>query len=80
MTYRATNESSSQTPQERVDEARRILFGCGLNDVAERGELGPRERDFVAGMVSSLDINGDAATVTVKQLWWLRDLKEKYCD
>lgn len=75
MTYRATNESSTQTPEERADEARRILFDIGLADHTD--EMTQKEREFCAKLINEHDIVG-TITVSPKQLWWLRDLKEKY--
>jgi hypothetical protein len=72
MTYRATNESSTQTNEERADEARKIIE-MGLADHLER--MTPKERDFVERIAHD---SADVLFVSVKQLWWLRDLKERY--
>lgn len=78
MTYRATSDSSSQTPQERTDEAKRILFELGLATKVE-DMTGSSERSFVYDQADRLS-NDPNAPISVKQLWWLRDLKEKYLD
>ena len=55
------------TNDERVAEAQRItsrLESC-------QDELTPKEKDFVAQMES-------AECVSVKQLFWLRDINDKY--
>jgi hypothetical protein len=64
--------STTQSGAERADEARRLL-AMGLEDIMDNMRV--NERDFVMGMVGSLDAGVDP---TPKQLWWLRDLKEKY--
>lgn len=75
MTYRATDESSAQTPEERSKEAYRIIVEMQLQDHTD--EMTQKEREFMAHLINEIDIIGDA-TVSVKQLWWLRDLKDKY--
>ena len=75
MTYRATESSSSQTPDERQAEARKILFDMGLAAYVDL--MAEKERDFVSRLANDLEIRSSVA-VSVKQLWWLRDLKEKY--
>jgi hypothetical protein len=76
MAYRATDDSSSQTPEERQAEAQRIL-GMGLEDMASRGELTKRENDFVTDIAGKM---AQGVMPSTKTLWWLRDLKEKYLD
>jgi hypothetical protein len=75
VTYRATNESSTQTPEERSEEARIIIDDMGLRDATD--SMTQKEREFVAHIINEIDIVGHV-TVSPKQLWWLRDLKEKY--
>lgn len=73
MAYAGGGEASStQTPDERNEEARRIL-GMGLTDCTET--MKPNEAQFVQQMEGWID-NG--IIISPKQLWWLRDLKEKY--
>lgn len=73
MAYRATEESSSQSPDERLSEAKRIME-MGLSSVLE--EMTFTERQFVETLIS--DFDDRRTSISVKQLWWLRDLKEKY--
>jgi hypothetical protein len=75
MSYRATNESSTQTPQERCEEARRILNKVGLADHVD--EMTSAEQNFVSRLISDLEIAD--VPVSIKQLFWLRDLVDKYC-
>ena len=77
MAYRATGESTTLTPEEMSAEARRIL-GM-LDDVT--GRMTVEEYRFVSGQAEAAEMAeamGARYGVTVKQLWWLRDLKEKY--
>ena len=74
MTYRATDESSDLTASEREREAYEIVIGMNLPCRLE--SMTTKEADFVSRMASDLGLNH--AVVSVKQLWWLRDLKEKY--
>lgn len=74
MSYRATRDSSSQSPEERAAEAIKILFEMGLADNVER--MSHNEQSFVYGLLGAHDTG--ALGVSVKQLWWLRDLKDKY--
>jgi hypothetical protein len=70
--YRATADSTTQTPEQRVAEARQILFAMGLTDVREMSKA---EADFVNRFGGEIDIG---VVPSPKQLWWLRDLKDKY--
>jgi hypothetical protein len=74
MPYRATPESSTQSPDERVSEARRIVIDMGLYKKIPN-------MDFDAGgFVEKLrrDLGRNCAVVSVKQLWFLRDLLERF--
>jgi len=78
MNYKATEDSSTQTPEERIAEAQRILFEIRLVDHLLGME--PREFKFVRKMQESLSRTSiQGQFVSIKQLWWLRDLKDKYC-
>ena len=74
MTYRATNESSELSASERFQEATKILAQMGLENQTDR--MTAKESKFVIEMVARCSM--DDAPVSVKQLWWLRDLKDKY--
>ena len=69
MSYHPLTQESGGDAQSRVEEAHRI--GKTLEECSE--ELEPKELSFVAQMA-------DCWTCTVKQLFWLRDIKEKYLD
>jgi hypothetical protein len=76
MSYRATNESGDQSPVERVEEARRIL-DMGL--IHEMDRMTAKEAAFVEQMVNDQTYREvGMPNISIKQLWWLRDLKDKY--
>ena len=62
--------TSTQTPEERRVEATRILRILEEVDLDQMAEY---ERNFVQGQYLDED-----QPVSPKQLFWLRDLKEKY--
>jgi hypothetical protein len=69
MTYTSFDDSSSTlTPAERRQEASRIVNR--IQDCVDQMTSG--ERRFVESM------GCDFAPVSVKQLFWLRDLNDKY--
>ena len=69
MGYNVFDDSScTLTPQERRQEAARIVNR--IEDCLD--QMAPAERRFVESM------NCDFAQVSVKQLFWLRDLNEKF--
>jgi hypothetical protein len=72
----ALNQDSGGTGADRIAEAERIM-GMGLADHID--EMNDRERDFVEKMSSQLDVIDHTTFVSPKQLFWLRDLKDKYC-
>ena len=79
MAYRATDSSSTQSPAERAAEARRIIFDMGL--ARHVYEMTSNARNMVESKRAMLESNEDAGVVvTVKELWWLRDLRERYCE
>lgn len=79
MTYRATENSSALTPEERVAEAKRILFDLKLVDYMDM--MTPKEQSFVGDQKDKLEpLSREPQWISIKQLWWLRDLKEKYID
>ena len=63
-------QDSGSSHSERLAEAQRILTQQGLSDQLE--QMTNKERTFVEGMA-------EATFCTPKQLFWLRDLKDKYC-
>lgn len=69
MTYNVFDDSScTLTPAERRQEASRIVNR--IQDCLD--QMAPHERRFVESM------NCDFAQVSIKQLFWLRDLGDKY--
>lgn len=74
MTYRATNESSDLSHEERIAEARKIVIDMDLQ--GHTGDMTAKESGFVLVMANDLGLGH--ANVSIKQLWWLRDLKDKY--
>ncbi len=69
MTYNVFDGSScTLTPAERRLEASRIV--SRISDCLD--QMSPTERRFVESM------NCDFASVSVKQLFWLRDLNDKF--
>jgi len=79
MSYRATEQSSDLTISERADEGRKILFQMGLENQTHR--MDKKEAEFVLGMIDRYDIwdeTPQGVRLTVKELWWLRDLKDNY--
>jgi hypothetical protein len=67
VTYHPLTEDTGQTPERRAEEARDIVRM--LDDLIEQME--PHEGKFVASMEG-------ADKCSPKQLFWLRDLKDKY--
>lgn len=59
---------SGMSAEDRRNEASRICSMLIENDV----ELTEKEQDFVD------DISNVSRTVSTKQLFWLRDIKDKY--
>jgi hypothetical protein len=68
------------TPDERIAEAKRIIFVMGLGERTEA--MNRDERDFVHRLYNDLDMDSTVsnfhAAVSVKQLCWLHDLKDRY--
>jgi hypothetical protein len=69
MGYNVFDDSScTLTPQERRQEASRIV--SRISDCLD--QMTPGERGFVESM------GCDFAQVSIRQLFWLRDLNEKF--
>lgn len=62
--------SCTLTADERREEAERIVVML-INNTTDLGELTPTERNFIISIA-------DGGSVSVKQLFWLRDIKDKY--
>lgn len=69
------DKASGGTPEDRNAEAWRILDEMGLKNAAFEQD---REQDFVASLMDRFEQYGIKTVVSSKQLFWLRDLKEKY--
>lgn len=69
------DRASGGSPEDRNAEANRILFEMGLKDASFEQD---REQDFVASLVDRFEQFGIKTAISSKQLFWLRDLKEKY--
>ena len=68
---------TGQTPERRNEEALKIIQMLKYNTYDGIPE--DNERKFINQMISMYDrYNGQKVFVTSKQLFWLRDLKEKY--
>lgn len=68
MSYHSLSECTL-TPDERLSEASRIFQVLAEAQALEK--LTAREREFFSSLIIS-------DHVTVKQLFWLRDIKDKY--
>ena len=71
----ALNQESGGDNNSRAIEALRIVKM--LEDHSE--ELDSRESDFYTNIADRLEQYGDKTFVSPKQLFWLRDLKDRYC-
>lgn len=68
--------STTLTQEQRNAEAFDILFKMELTDRVE--EMQDYERKFIEDLSSAFEKYAEKAFVSEKQLFWLRDLKEKY--
>jgi hypothetical protein len=71
MTYHDLSTDSGSTSLERKEEAKRIIDI--ITDCVDISSMTTKESDFISDMI-------DATEVSVKQLFWLRDIKSKYVD
>lgn len=67
MSYHSLSECTL-TPDERREEANRIIH---ILDDVDKDKFTETEHKFLMGV-------GQGGFVTVKQLFWLRDIKDKY--
>lgn len=67
MAYHALSNDSGSDEQARIVEARKIV--SMLEDYTE--QMTPKERGF-------LEQISESESCSVKQIFWLRDIKEKY--
>lgn len=68
--------ASGGTPEGRNQEAFDILVKMGLQNQSET--MQEREREFVDSLSERMIQFGEKCIVSSKQLFWLRDLKERY--
>lgn len=71
-----TQAMSGGSALDRAQEAIRIVETMGLGNQTER--MMPREEKFVNEMIVALVESGEKAAISPKQVFWLRDLKDKY--
>ncbi len=74
MTYHPLTNDTAQTPERRAEEARELVDKL----VDSTGDMCEREADFITSMAERLEKYGTRTVVSPKQLFWLRDLVEKY--
>ncbi len=72
---RLWQETGHASHQDLINEVRRRVGT--LQDHLEQMQL--HERRFVEDTANRLDTYGDTTQISGKQLFWLRDLDEKYC-
>ena len=74
MTYHPLTDDSGQTPERRAEEAQHLL------KMLENSATGmqPNELKFIAETAARFEQYGPRTIVSVKQLFWLRDLRDKY--
>ena len=75
----ALGQQSGGDNEARVAEAKRIVVDMGL--VSRTDEMSPKEQQFVEQMFEAVESVAYDGTpfISGKQLFWLRDLKDKYC-
>jgi hypothetical protein len=69
-------ETGHSTKEELIDEARTLVSRL----VAVKHRLRENECEFVMSLDEKLRTYGYGAFVSPKQLFWLRDLEQKYAD
>jgi len=69
-------KDSGGSEADRMSEARRILYDMGLLQHMEM--MQPHERTFVENQKLKFESYHERTLVSVKSLFWLRDLKDKY--
>lgn len=69
---------STLTPAECVAEARDILYKHGLGSPAVITLMPLKAQRFVSDLLHMCELYPDRVTVSPNQLFWLRDLKDKY--
>ena len=67
-------DTSGGSEQDRRDEARRLIEIITTSDVEHFSQ---KEIDFIHDLEDRFDRFGENAKISPKQLFWLRDLKDK---
>lgn len=75
MAYHSLTKESGGNEYDRRLEASRILDILTAESVMERDDLTQDHREFLRKMFADRK-----QTITTKQLFWLRDIKDKYLD
>ena len=68
--------SSVQSPDRRREEAETLL--TRLDEASSTLRMSGAERKFFHNMQDRFEEHDDRTMVSEKQVWWLRDLCEKY--
>lgn len=76
MTGNPLWKDSGGTAESRNQEAFDILVKMELQNMTDA--MNEREAEFVNQLADRMSQFGDRCMVSPKQLFWLRDLKEKY--
>lgn len=68
------NDESGGTPEQRTAEARRVLKILLETDF---DEFQHKDRKFIEEMSERFDRYGDKTSISPRQLFWLRDIKDR---
>jgi hypothetical protein len=74
MSYHPLANDTGGTADDRRSEAKSLLKIIGES----RDLLEQKEEAFIEDMISALSDPDEEGTVSPKQLFWLRDIKDKY--
>lgn len=73
MAYHPLADDSGQTPERRTEEAQNLVEM--LED--HEDEMSPSDRNFYRSTAERFKQYGLRTTISVKQLFWLRDIKDR---
>jgi hypothetical protein len=76
MSYPGRGQGTTQSADERREEAWQILYKHDLANLTQA--MSEREAGFVDDLCTAFERYGDRTIISVKQLWWLRNLLERY--
>jgi hypothetical protein len=74
MAYNSLSNDSGQTQERRNQEALKIAQALA----AKIAEMTPTEAGFIGKLHGLIGPMGFRVSISAKQLFWLRDLREKY--